>query len=95
MKERTFMYNDKILVCRDCKKEFTFTAGEQEFYEQKGFATEPTRCKECRTALKERLKPQRVMYEIVCSSCGKVAKIPFEPRHDRSVFCDECYKNQK
>ena len=45
------MYNDKILICRDCQKEFTFTAGEQEFYEQKGFATEPTRCKECRIEL--------------------------------------------
>ena len=38
---------DKTIVCKDCGKEFTFTAGEQEFYNQKGFSA-PVRCKECR-----------------------------------------------
>ena len=31
------MYEDKTLVCKDCGKEFVFTAGEQEFYAEKGF----------------------------------------------------------
>ena len=31
------MYEDKTLVCRDCGQEFVFTAGEQEFYAEKGF----------------------------------------------------------
>ena len=26
------MYEDKTLVCKDCGKEFVWTAGEQEFY---------------------------------------------------------------
>ena len=26
------MYEDKTLVCKECGKEFVFTAGEQEFY---------------------------------------------------------------
>ena len=43
---------DKVLTCRDCGKEFTFTAGEQEFYAEKGFEHEPTRCPECRKAHK-------------------------------------------
>lgn len=38
---------DKTIVCKDCGKEFTFTAGEQEFYNEKGFSA-PVRCKECR-----------------------------------------------
>lgn len=42
------MYEDKTLVCKDCGKEFVFTAGEQEFYAEKGFTNEPQRCKECR-----------------------------------------------
>jgi hypothetical protein len=42
------MYKDKTIVCKDCGTEFTFTAGEQEFYAQKGFDNEPVRCKECR-----------------------------------------------
>ena len=37
------MYEDKTLVCKDCGKEFTFSAGEQEFYAEKGFENEPQR----------------------------------------------------
>lgn len=43
---------DKTIVCKDCGKEFVFTVGEQEFYEEKGFTNEPVRCKECRAAKK-------------------------------------------
>ena len=39
------MYEDKTLICKDCGKEFVFTAGEQEFYAEKGFQNEPQRCK--------------------------------------------------
>lgn len=44
---------DKTLVCRDCGTEFVFTVGEQEFYKEKGFTNEPTRCPACRKAKKE------------------------------------------
>ena len=37
-------YVDKSLACRDCGAPFSFTAGEQEFYAQKGFTNEPSRC---------------------------------------------------
>ncbi len=43
---------DKTLTCRDCNSEFTFTQGEQEFFAQKGFTNEPSRCPECRAANK-------------------------------------------
>lgn len=45
-------YADKTLTCRDCGTDFVFTAGEQEFYAQKGFTNEPTRCVSCRRARK-------------------------------------------
>ena len=35
------MYEDKTLVCKECGNEFVFTAGEQEFYAEKGFTNEP------------------------------------------------------
>ena len=35
------MYEDKTLVCKDCGNEFVFTAGEQEFYAEKGFVQRP------------------------------------------------------
>ena len=41
-------FEDKTLVCQDCGKEFTFTAGEQAFYKEKGLENEPKRCKACR-----------------------------------------------
>jgi len=46
-------FADKTLTCRDCGMEFTFTAGEQEFFAQKGFENEPTRCPSCRQARKQ------------------------------------------
>jgi DNA-directed RNA polymerase subunit RPC12/RpoP len=42
-------YKDMELVCRNCGQTFIFTAGEQEFYADKGFLHEPTRCPRCRT----------------------------------------------
>ncbi len=41
-------YKDMSLVCRSCGETFIFTAGEQEFYADKGFLNEPTRCPKCR-----------------------------------------------
>jgi CxxC-x17-CxxC domain-containing protein len=43
---------DKTLTCRDCAREFVFSASEQEFFAQKGFTNEPGRCPECRAARK-------------------------------------------
>ena len=44
---------DKVIVCKDCGQEFTFTVGEQEFYKEKGFDNEPVRCPACRRARKQ------------------------------------------
>ena len=85
------MYEDKILVCKDCGKEFVFTAGEQEFYAEKGFVNEPQRCKECRAKRKAAAKGPRVMHDAVCARCGKACKVPFEPTEGRPVYCSECF----
>ena len=39
--------SDRTLTCRDCGQAFTFTAGEQAFYPERGFS-EPQRCPSCR-----------------------------------------------
>ena len=41
-------YKDMPLNCQSCGQSFIFTAGEQEFYADKGFLHEPTRCPRCR-----------------------------------------------
>ena len=88
------MYSDKIIVCKDCGQNFTFTASEQEFYAEKGFSNEPQRCKACRTARKQNSRggEARTMYEAVCANCGRVCKVPFEPRNDRPVYCSDCFR---
>jgi CxxC-x17-CxxC domain-containing protein len=45
-------YEDKTLTCRDCGQEFIWTAGEQEFYQQRGLVNQPGRCPDCRRARK-------------------------------------------
>ena len=88
------MYQDKTLVCRDCGKEFIFSAGEQEFYAEKGFQNEPTRCRDCRAARKA-TRPAtgavREMHDATCAACGKPTQVPFLPREDRPVYCSECF----
>ena len=73
------MYEDKILVCKECGNEFTFTAGEQEFYAERGFQNEPQRCKACRDARKNAAR----------------ARVPFEPKSDRPVYCSECFAKMR
>ena len=84
------MYQDKTLICKECSAEFVFTAGEQEFYAQKGFLNEPARCKGCRDS-KKNVRRERTMYDAVCADCGKTTQVPFQPKEDRPVYCDECF----
>ena len=47
------MFQDETLTCRDCGRQFVFTAGEQEFYQSRGLMNKPGRCPECRSARKQ------------------------------------------
>jgi len=90
-------FQDKSLQCSDCGQEFTFTAGEQEFYSSRGLQNEPRRCPECRRARKSEryassgYKSRRQMFPAICADCGKDTEVPFEPREDRPVYCSDCY----
>ncbi|MFC1711831.1 zinc-ribbon domain containing protein [Patescibacteria group bacterium] len=46
---------DKVITCENCKQDFAWTAGEQDFYKQKGLKP-PIHCLICRTALSEAKK---------------------------------------
>ncbi len=80
------MYEDKTLVCKECGNEFVFTAGEQEFYAERGFQNEPQRCKACRDARKNSARGPREFFTATCARCGGEAKVPFEPKTDRPVI---------
>src|SRR4029077_16425612 len=90
---------------------FVFTSGEQEFFASKGFTNEPSRCPDCRNARKRSSggdyssagystgggyeRRERQMFSAVCSSCGKEALVPFQPRSDRPVYCSDCFATQR
>ena len=90
-------FEDKVLTCKECGNEFIFTAGEQEFYAEKGFENEPQRCKACRAnrrASRNNGKP-REMFTVICADCGSETQVPFQPRDERPVYCRDCFENHK
>ncbi len=94
-------FQDKLLQCSDCGQEFTFTAGEQEFYSSRGLQNEPRRCPECRRAKQadrygnSGSRSPREMFPVTCADCGKDTEGPFEPRGDKPVYCSDCYRKNR
>ena len=43
-------YTDRTITCVDCGVEFIHSAADQEYYAQKGFASDPKRCASCRAS---------------------------------------------
>ena len=91
---------DRTLVCVECGAEFIFTAGEQEFFNSRGFSNEPKRCRSCRAVRRTEQRgggggmyqdAPREMYPIVCAECGNDALVPFRPRGDRPEYCSDCF----
>ena len=92
-------FEDKTLTCVECGADFTFEAGEQEYFAQKGFTNEPRRCPTCRAARRAASgggydRGPRQMYPAVCAQCGQDTQVPFLPRGDRPVSCSDCFSQQ-
>ena len=96
-------YQDKSLTCSDCGTAFTFSAQEQEQFATRGYTNEPKRCPTCREKRRAQnggnsygnrnySSAPRQMFAIKCSTCGKDAQVPFEPRGDKPVYCSDCYR---
>ncbi len=89
-------YQDKTCACRDCEKEFTFSAREQESFKEQGFK-EPTRCAECHERRSSRRRYSRggdiETFTAPCCLCGKDAELPFRPTGSKPIYCKECFRN--
>jgi CxxC-x17-CxxC domain-containing protein len=118
-RESALSYADRSLICRDCGQAFVFSSGEQEFFAQKGFTNEPSRCPDCRSARKASGggaayssggygsgsyssgggggygRQDRRMYSATCSTCGNEARVPFQPRGDKPVYCSDCFSQAR
>jgi len=86
---------DRTLQCKECGSSFVFTSDEQEFYAERGFTSDPQRCRSCRDARKAAARGPREYHTAVCAGCGGEAKVPFEPNNDRPVYCVNCFEKQK
>lgn len=86
-----------MLTCKDCGAQFVFSAREQQFFAEKGFANQPQRCRECRQSRRSHSGGQhapagaRPAFETVCAQCGVTTTVPFRPRGDRPVYCRTCF----
>lgn len=93
---------DVDIECIDCRTQFTWTAGEQDFFHAKGLTNPPKRCKPCKKAKNQRLsdieraridgKRHHVVMPAECATCGKVTTVPFYPSQGRPVYCRDCFK---
>lgn len=89
-------YEDRTLTCVECGADFTFSADDQQFHASRGFQ-DPKRCPTCRQARRADrgggggLGYSRTMYDAVCANCGVQTQVPFLPRHDRPVYCSDCF----
>lgn len=88
------MYEDQTLTCGDCSCEFTFTAGEQEFYASKDLSA-PKRCGDCRQKKRDERQTQRQDTEVTCAGCGTQTTVPFVPSGDKPVYCRDCFDKQR
>ncbi len=96
-------FSDITLTCKDCAQPFVFTAGEQEFYQQRGLLNQPGRCQSCRGARRSgggssysgATGGAREMFTATCSQCGQEARVPFQPRGDKPVYCSSCFETKR
>ncbi len=95
-------YEVRNLTCVECNSEFVFSADDQQFHAERGYQ-EPKRCTSCRQSKRAGggsgggggYGGPRQMYDAVCASCGGTARVPFQPRQDRPVYCSDCFSKEK
>jgi CxxC-x17-CxxC domain-containing protein len=85
-------FADKNLTCCQCGLEFVFSAGEQGFFDEKGFTHLPKRCKVC--APRHTGTRFMVQSRITCAECGIETPVPFKPNQNRPVLCRACFDNR-
>lgn len=91
MSRESMKFADRDLKCLTCGLMFVFSAGEQQFFHERGFLNDPKRCK-CKA---KRLGPggrQRIETRLICSACGIETTIPFRPTQYRPVLCATCFR---
>ena len=40
-------------------------------------------------------RQERQMFSATCSDCGNEARVPFQPRGDKPVYCSDCFSKHR
>ncbi len=97
------VFTDQEIGCVDCSEDFVWTAGEQEFFRDKGLKHAPKRCKVCKKAKNERIDAimnaeaagkRKIEVSVVCDVCSAETTVPFYPSQGRPVLCRSCFLSQ-
>ena len=89
-------YADRALKCQNCGKPFVFSAEEQAFFEQKGYANEPKRCRRCQMLRNGMAQRSHGVETVVnCAECGRATTVPFVPRGTKPVLCGACFQRKR
>lgn len=96
-------FANEEIKCVSCSEMFTWSAGEQLFFHEKGLVNKPKRCHRCRGQkragfdLKEQAEQsgnggkEKKAYDVNCAQCGAQTTVPFYPSQGRPVFCRPCF----
>ena len=87
-------FQDKVLKCSDCGKDFIFTSGEQLFFHDKQFHNNPKRCKACKLK-RGSGSTVRAETRTNCSVCAQETTVPFRPTQGRPVLCRSCFEQSR
>jgi CxxC-x17-CxxC domain-containing protein len=103
-RETSSEFEDLQIVCVDCDLEFTWSAGEQEFFRDKNLKNPPKRCKDCKKAKNFRIQSTanaaargdlKIEVAVVCDNCSLETTVPFYPSQGRPVLCRNCFLSSK
>lgn len=89
----SFAQKNNTNTCADCGRPLDTAAAEQVGNPSSRNGA-PWRCPACRSADKSRAEHERTLVTIDCAACGNPARVPFEPRDGRPVYCNECFQPQ-
>ena len=94
-------FQNLLLICADCDRQFVFSAGEQLFFHDMQFTSAPKRCTPCKIRRSKvmgyvRGGPSgRVETHTHCSQCNQSTTVPFRPTQNRPVLCKGCFNRAK
>ena len=83
-------FADRDLLCVSCGVEFVFSAGEQAFFQTKGFTNDPKHRKRCHSEMKGKHGVTKET-KVACAECRAETTVPFNPTQGRPVLCRACF----